>query len=84
MATALKTSNPNTAEDQSAVKSITIRLAGSALNEIRQKAEKRGITINEFVRRAIGTEVFLMDAKDEKQEILLRDPSGQLQKVILR
>lgn len=65
--------------------SLTVRLAGPLLDSVRSRSQQLGISMNEYIRRAIGTEDFLQSQKDQGARILIEDPSrSHVREVILR
>lgn len=63
---------------------VNIRFAGDAMQKLRAAARKRGISINEFVRRAVGTEVFLLDEIDKGSHVLIEDRNARVRELLLR
>lgn len=43
---------------------LTVRLTKEAIDEVKARAAAKGMTVNEFVRRALGTELYLLDQID--------------------
>ena len=78
--------NSKTATSESPdISSFTVRLAGPVLDSVRVRSQQLGISMNEYIRRAIGTEDFLQSQKDQGARILIEDPSKQqVREVILR
>lgn len=66
------------------VEKVNIRFAGDAMKKLREAARKRGVTINEFVRRAVGTEVFLLEEIDKGSHILVEDKNARTREILLR
>jgi predicted transcriptional regulator len=63
---------------------LTLRLSGDAMEAVRKIAQKRGLTTTEVIRRAIGTELFLSEAQERGERILLEDPQHRIREVVLR
>jgi hypothetical protein len=61
---------------------ITIRLSGEARDAVEALAKMRSTSINEVIRRAIGTEIFLMEAQERGGKILIQDKDGTRQLVL--
>jgi metal-responsive CopG/Arc/MetJ family transcriptional regulator len=64
---------------------LTLRLspeANAALDEICRL--RGGVSRAEAIRRAIGTELFLVEASSEKSRILLEDKNKNIREIILR
>lgn len=66
------------------VQRLTLRLSGEVLEAIRKIAERRGLTTMEFVRRAIGTELFLNEALARGERILIEGRDGRVREIELR
>lgn len=66
------------------VQRLTLRLSGEVLEAIRKIAERRGLTTMEFVRRAIGTELFLNEVLARGERILIEGRDGRVREIELR
>jgi hypothetical protein len=51
------------------------------LNKLRRLCDDRDMSIGTFVRRAIGTEIFLQEAIKNGGKILIENPDGTFRKV---
>lgn len=71
-------------EATSETQRLTLRLSGEAMEAIRKVADKRGLTTTEVIRRAIGTELFLTEAQERGERILLEDSHRRVREVVLR
>jgi hypothetical protein len=61
---------------------ITIRLGGAARAAVDKIRRMRGANINEVIRRAIGTELFLLQEQERGAKILIQDRDGTRQLVL--
>lgn len=64
------------------VEKITVRLSGEAMKRVRALAAAKGITINEFMRRAVSTEAFLVEQSSKGARILLQDDNDKVREVV--
>ncbi len=73
-----------TAQDRSADK-ITLRLSTDAREALEWIAGKYGnITLSEAIRRALGTEKYLLEQKDKGSAILIEEPGGRVKELVFR
>lgn len=63
---------------------VTLRLAGEAMRVVRAQAARKGISINEFMRRAIGTEAYLLDQIEQGGRLLIERADKSIREVVLR
>lgn len=49
---------------------------------LRQLADRRGVSMTEVLRRAIGTEKFIDDALENGELILIEDTRGRLRQLV--
>lgn len=71
-------------EDQESGR-LNLRLSPEAREAIQKIAAKfGGVSAAEVVRRAIGTELFLMEEKDKGSKILIEDKNGNVRQLVLR
>lgn len=62
---------------------ISANLPDDAVETIRKLAAKRGVSMTEVLRVAIGTEAYLDKARTEQgQKVLLEDPKGRICELI--
>lgn len=74
---------PTTPEPES--NRLNLRLSPEARDAIQKIAAKfGGISAAEVVRRAIGTELFLLEEKDRGSKILIEDNRGNVRQLVLR
>lgn len=67
-----------------AVKKVTVNLSDETIRDLQEVADKRGITLTEAIRRAIATEKFVQDERDEGSKILVEKPGGRVREVEFR
>ena len=65
-------------------KRLSMNITPEIAETLRQHAEKRGITITEFVRQAISTEVYLDEALDDGYQVLLGKDDRPVKELVLR
>ncbi len=75
-------SNPNDAISESVAEKLTVRLSGEAMRRIRALAARKGITINEFMRRAVSTEAFFLEETAVGSRIFVEDKDKGLKEVV--
>lgn len=64
---------------------LTLRLTSEARQTLQEIARLRGgVTLAEVVRRALGTELFMIKAEKEGSRILLESPDKTVRQIILR
>lgn len=63
---------------------LTLRLSGEAAQAVRQIARDRSLSVNEVIRRAIGTELFFTEAQAKGERILLEDSDKRFREIVLR
>ncbi len=67
-----------------AMKKVTVNLSDETIEDLKEVAEKRGITLTEAIRKAIATEKFVQDERDEGGKILIEKPGGRVREVEFR
>lgn len=68
-----------------AVEKVTVRLHGEALKDIRKQARELNISVNEYIRRALGTEKYLIDQKNSGHRVFIGDRDNNiLREVVIR
>ncbi len=72
---------PADTPDQRPLK-LTVRFTGEALKTVRALANKRGISINEFMRRAVSTELFILEQIANGATILMEDRRGRVTQLV--
>ena len=64
---------------------FSLRLSPEARTTIEQIMDlSDATTVGEAVRRAIGTELYLLQARKAGSKILVRDPAGAYTEIVLR
>jgi predicted transcriptional regulator len=58
---------------------LSVLLSSSVVEDIRQLAAKRRVTMTEVIRDAIGTEKFIEE--ESRSKFLLEDDDGELRRV---
>jgi uncharacterized protein (DUF1778 family) len=64
------------------VEKLTIRLSGDAMQKVRSLASRRGISINEFMRRAISTEAFFLERSLRGARIYVEETGRTTKEVV--
>ena len=67
-----------------AMKKVTVNLSDETIEDLREVASKRGITLTEAIRKAIATEKFVQDERDEGAKILIEKPGERVREVEFR
>lgn len=63
---------------------VTVSLTGEAIGAIKEIASRRGISMSDALRQAIGTEKFLVEEHDKGSKILIERPDQSLREVVIR
>ncbi len=63
---------------------VTFRLHKDVIDEIRRLSSKRGITMTELLRQAIGTETFMDRSGEQGCKILIEDKRGRVRQLVFR
>lgn len=64
---------------------LTIRLSGDAREALDWIAARYGnISLNEAVRRAIGTEKFLLEERDRGSSVIIEERGGRVKEIVFR
>ena len=63
---------------------VSMNLSNEAIATLKELADKRGVTMTEVLRHAIGTEKFLDDVTSKKGEVLIKDKQGKIDRVVFR
>jgi predicted transcriptional regulator len=66
------------------MKKVTVNLSDETIEDLKTVAEKQGITLTEAIRKAIATEKFVQDERDEGAKILVERPGGRVREVEFR
>ncbi|MCV2885734.1 hypothetical protein OE749_13630 [Aestuariibacter sp. AA17] len=65
-------------------KPLTLRLTTHLVDEIQEAASTQGITTQEFIRRAIGTELYLMKEHANGSRVLIQTKDNEVKEIVLR
>ena len=63
---------------------LTVRMTSDARKAVEKIAEMTGATIADVIRRAIGTELYLLEQKQRGARILIEDRDGKTRELVLR
>lgn len=63
---------------------MSVNLSADVVKALKELAEKRGTTMTEVLRRAIGTEKFIEKANEDGGKILLEDKKGRVRQLVFR
>lgn len=63
---------------------MSVTLSEDVVKAIRVLAHRRGTTMTEVIRQAIGTEKFLDDAQAAGGKVLVEDKKGRVRQIIFR
>jgi hypothetical protein len=66
------------------VEQLTLRIAKPAFLELRARAKRKGVTVTEFIRQAIGTEMFIDEKMAEGARILIKHPNRRPSELVFR
>jgi hypothetical protein len=64
------------------IEKVTVRLTGDAMRRVRALAAKNGISINEFMRRAVSTEAFVLEQLGSGSRIFVEDQNSRVKEVV--
>ena len=80
---ALHATNEEPLADNKVIK-MSVNLSVDAVNVLKGLAEKRGTTMTEVFRQAIGTQKFIEDVYRAKGKILVEDKQGRIKQLVFR
>lgn len=64
---------------------VSVNLSPDVVQALREVSSTAGVTITEAIRRAIGTEKFLMEEMRKGNRILIEDKKGgKMRQIVLR
>jgi len=69
---------------ESDIERLSIRLSKSAAKKMKDKAAQKGMSVNEFVRRALGTEIYLLDQIEAGAKVIIERPQKPPMELVLR
>lgn len=61
---------------------ITANLPASVANEMKNMANRDGVSMTEILRRAISREKFFEEAKNKNEKIILQESNGKMKEVV--
>ncbi|MGH8524911.1 MAG: ribbon-helix-helix protein, CopG family [Gammaproteobacteria bacterium] len=67
-----------------AMKKVTVNLSDETIEDLREVAKKRGITLTEAIRQAIATEKFVQKEREEGGKVLIEKRGGRVREVEFR
>jgi len=62
----------------------SFNLTADELNELREEAAERGVTVTQVLREALADRRFLANQIAEKNKILVESPDGDIARVIFQ
>jgi len=65
-------------------RALTLRLSQEISDQVNQVADECGISVQELIRRAIGTELFLLEEKKAHSRFYVESENGKVKEVVLR
>ncbi|HEY9798722.1 MAG TPA: ribbon-helix-helix protein, CopG family [Leptolyngbyaceae cyanobacterium] len=68
----------------SSVKRMSISLSGDIARLLEFLAESQGISQNEALRKAIATEAYLLQERQQGTKVLLQKPDKEIREVLFR
>ena len=69
--------------DNSVIK-MSVNLPARAVKVLKKLAQKRGCTMTEVLRQAIGTEKFIEDVNEAEGKVLVEDKRGRVRQLVFR
>lgn len=63
---------------------LSVNLSSEVVKALRTLAKKRGVTMTEVIRQAIGTEKFLDEVTENGGKILIESKNGSLRQIVMR
>jgi hypothetical protein len=63
---------------------ISANLPKDAFDALKQLSEKKGVSMTEILRRAIGTEKLLSDTVDANGKVLIQEANNKVKQVLIR
>jgi predicted CopG family antitoxin len=63
-------------------KRITLEVSDEVYAQLEELKKRRGSTMTDVFRRAIGTEAFLDEQVQEGSKVLLEDPNGKFRQIV--
>ncbi|MBC1225263.1 hypothetical protein GNF10_34215 [Nostoc sp. UCD121] len=72
------------ASNVSNVKRMSVSLPGDTASMLEFLAESQGISQNEALRKAIATEAYLLQERQQGTKVLLQKPNREIREVLFR
>jgi predicted transcriptional regulator len=63
---------------------MSVNLSADVVKALKELAEKRGSTMTEVLRQAIGTEKFIEEVNEDEGKILVEDKKGRVRQLVFR
>lgn len=63
---------------------MSVNLSADVVKALKELAEKRGSTMTEVLRQAIGTEKFIEEVNEDEGKILVEDKKGRIRQLVFR
>jgi len=63
---------------------MSVNLPTDAVKVLKKLAKKRGCTMTEVLRQAIGTEKFIEDVNEAEGKVLVEDKRGRVRQLVFR
>jgi predicted transcriptional regulator len=63
---------------------MSVNLPSDDVKVLRELAKKRGTTMTEVIRQAIGNERYMEKVKEEEGKILIEDKKGNVRQLVFR
>jgi hypothetical protein len=63
---------------------MSVNFSRDVIVVLRDLSRRRGVTMTEVLRQAIGTEKFLDEVRERKGCVLIRDRRGHMRQLVLR
>jgi predicted DNA-binding protein len=63
---------------------MSVNLPAAAVKVLKKLAKKRGLTMTDVLRQAIGTEKFIEDVNEAEGKVLVEDKQGHVRQLVFR
>jgi len=63
---------------------MSVNLPTDAVKVLKKLAKKRGCTMTDVLRQAIGTEKFIEDVNEAEGKVLVEDKRGRVRQLVFR
>ena len=63
---------------------MSVNLSSEVIDVLRELAQKRGTTMTDVLRQAIGTEKFIDEVNEDGGKILIEDKNGKMRQLVFR